>query len=192
MRTYRFHRLGILNPCNLWFLSLELSVFLYLFGLPAAGKNYVGQVLADTFGYTFYDGDLDLTDELRHAVRDERPFTDPMRDRFYTVLIERIAALRRDHLDLAFGQATFKERHRAQIAAAFPDVVFVLVAADEAVRLARLAHGGNPVPVHYAQRIAAFFDPPQHPHFIIHNEGGREEVVEQLRRFLNWLELDTR
>ena len=69
-------------------------MFLYLFGLPAAGKNYVGQVLADEFGYTFYDGDLDLTDELRHAVRDGRPFTDPMRDRFYTALVERIAALR--------------------------------------------------------------------------------------------------
>ena len=34
-------------------------MFLYLFGLPAAGKNYVGQVLAEEFGYTFYDGDLD-------------------------------------------------------------------------------------------------------------------------------------
>jgi gluconate kinase len=165
-------------------------VFLYLFGLPAAGKNYVGQVLADEFGYTFYDGDLDLTDELRHAVRDGRPFSDAMRDRFYTALIERIAALRRDHAALAFCQATFKERHRAQMAAAFPDVVFVLVAADEAVRLARLARGDNPVTVNYAQRIAAFFEPPQHPHFVIRNEGSREEVVEQLRRLLGWLELE--
>ena len=167
--------------------SLWRNVFLYLFGLPAAGKNYVGQVLADEFGYTFYDGDLDLTDELRHAVRDGQPFTDPMRDRFYTALIERIATLRRDHADLAFCQATFKERHRAQIAAAFPDVVYVLVQADEAVRLARLAHGGNPVTVAYAQRIAAFFEPPHHPHVIIRNEGGRDEVVEQLWRLLAWL-----
>jgi len=159
-------------------------VFLYLFGLPAAGKNYVGQVLADEFGYTFYDGDLDLTDELRDAVRDGRPFTDAMRDRFYDTLVQRIAELRRDHADLAFCQATFKERHREQMAAAFPDVVFVLVAADEAVRLARLARGGNPVTVEYAQRIAAFFEPPTHAHFVIRNEGGREEVVGQLRRLL--------
>ena len=159
-------------------------MFLYLFGLPAAGKNYVGQVLAEEFGYTFYDGDLDLTDELRDAVRDGRPFTDPMRDRFYAALVARIAKLRRDHADLAFCQATFKERHRAQMAAAFPNVVFVLVAAGEAVRLARLARGGNPVTVDYAQRIAAFFQPPQHPHFIIHNEGSRAEVVRQLARVL--------
>ena len=112
-----------------------------------------------------------------------------IRDSFYTALVERIAALRRDHPDLAFCQATFKERHRAQIAAAFPDVVYVLVQADEAVRLARLAHGGNPVTVAYAQRIAAFFEPPQHPHVIIRNEGGRDEVVEQLWRLLAWLDV---
>lgn len=159
-------------------------MFLYLFGLPAAGKNYVGQVLADEFGYTFYDGDRDLTDEIRDAVRDERPFTDAMRDRFYTLLIDRIAALRAGGADLAFCQATFKERHRALVATTFPDVVFVLVEAEEAVRLARLARGGNPVTVDYAQQIAAFFESPGHAHFIIRNEGSREEVVEQLRRLL--------
>ena len=53
--------------------NLEKFVFLYLFGLPAAGKNYVGQVLADAFGYTFYDGDRDhivaklLGKRLRHG-----------------------------------------------------------------------------------------------------------------------------
>lgn len=159
-------------------------MFIYLFGLPAAGKNYVGQALADEFGYTFYDGDLDLTPEMRDAVRDERPFTDAMRDRFYTVLIARIARLRRDCADLAFSQATFKERHRRLVAAAFPDVVFVLVEASEAVRLARLAAGHNPVTVDYARQIAAFFEPPVHPHYIIRNEGDREDVLRQLAGLL--------
>ena len=141
-------------------------------------------MLAEEFGYTFYDGDLDMTDELRHAVRDGRPFTDPMRDRFYAALVARIAALRRDHADLAFCQATFKERHRALVAEAFPDVVFVLVEASEAVRLTRLARGGNPVTVDYARQIATFFEPPRHAHFVIRNEGGRAEVVAQLARLL--------
>jgi gluconate kinase len=159
-------------------------VLIYLFGLPAAGKNYVGRVLAETFGYTFYDGDLDLTPEMRDAVREERPFTEAMRDRFYDALIERIAALRAEHLALAFGQATFKERHRLRIAAAFPDAIFVLVAADEETRMARLSRGGNPVTVDYARQIAGFFEPPNHAHHIIVNEGGREEVVRQLAGLL--------
>jgi len=162
-------------------------VLIYLFGLPAAGKNYVGRVLAETFGYTFYDGDLDLTPEMRDAVREERPFTDEMRDRFYAALATRIAELRAEHADLAFCQATFKERHRALIADAFPEVVFVLVEADEPVRMARLAEGNNPVTVEYARRIAGFFEPPRHPHFIITNNNDRRDVERQLAALLAWL-----
>lgn len=162
-------------------------MLIYLFGLPAAGKNYVGRVLAESFGYTFYDGDMDLTPEMRDAVREERPFTDAMRDRFYAALVARIASLRAEHPNLAFCQATFKERHRSLITEAFPDVVFVLVEADEAARMARLAQGNNPVTVDYARRIAAFFESPQHPHFIITNNDGRPDVERQLAALLAWL-----
>ncbi len=163
-------------------------MLIYLFGLPAAGKNYVGRVLAEAFGYTFYDGDDDLTPEMRAAVRAEQPFTDAMRDRYYALLIERLAELTAAQPDLAFCQATFKERHRQQIAAACPDVAFVLVEADETVRMARLAQGGNPVTVEYARRIAAFFETPQHPHFVIRNDGDRADVVRQLDALLAWFE----
>ena len=159
-------------------------MLLYLFGLPAAGKNYVGRVLDEEFGFTFYDGDRDLTAEIRSALKAQQPFTDAMRDRYYAVLIERIGRLRCEHPFLAFGQATFKEKHRLQIAAAFPDITFVLVQADEEVRMARLSRGGNPVSVTYARRIAGFYEPPGHPHYVVTNNGGREEVVRQLADML--------
>lgn len=160
--------------------------FLYFFGLPAAGKNYVGHVTAEEFGYAFYDGDIDLTPEMRDAVREERPFTEAMRDRFYALLVGRIAELRAAHSRLAFCQATFKEHHRELIRSEFPDVVFVLVEATPAVRASRLARGGNPVTVDYARRIDALFEPPSHPHFIITNNDGREDVVRQLAALLDW------
>lgn len=160
------------------------STLLYLFGLPAAGKNYVGTILAETFGYTFYDGDLNLPEEMREAVREGRPFTEEMRDRYYEMIVDQIRELRTDHQQLAFGQATFKERHRQQIAEAFPDVVFVLVESTEELRHARLARGNNPVTVEYARRIASFFEPPQHPHYTICNNFDRAFVVSQLERML--------
>ena len=159
-------------------------MFFYLFGLPAAGKNFVGRILAEEFDYTFYDGDVDLTQEMIDAIREERPFTNAMRDRFYRSLIDRIAALRVAHSRLAFGQATFKERHRVLMHEAFPDVIFVLVEADPAVRRRRLARGGNPVTVAYAERIDSLFEPPRQPHVVIRNNGGREEVVDQLEALL--------
>lgn len=164
--------------------------FVYLFGLPAAGKNYAGRVLAEDFGYTFYDGDLDLTPEMRDAVRDQRPFTDDMRDRFYDALTGRIAELRADHAKLAFGQATFKERHRQLMMDTFSDVVFVLVEAGPEVRAARLTVGGNPVTVEYARRIDGFFERPRHPHFVITNDGDRQDVTGQLAALLDWFTAD--
>lgn len=164
---------------------------IYFFGLPATGKNYVGRVLAEEFGYTFYDGDIDLTSEMRDAVREERPFTEAMRDRFYALLIGRIAGLRSEHAHLAFCQATFKEHHREMIRQAFPDVVFVLIEATPEIRASRLARGGNPVTVDYARRIDALFEPPSHPHFVINNNNGREDVARQLAALLDWFVRDS-
>ena len=160
--------------------------FIYLFGLPAAGKNFAGRVLAEEFGYTFYDGDNDLTPEMRDAVREERPFTSAMRDRFYDLLAGRIAELRAEHPRLAFCQATFKEQHRDLMWAQYPDVVFVLVVAEPEVRMARLARGGNPVTVEYAQQIDSLFEQPSQTHFVITNNDDREDVARQLAALLDW------
>lgn len=161
-------------------MTADNSTFLYLFGLPAAGKNFVGRALADTFSYTFHDGDLDLPETMRAAVREGRPFTDEMRDAYYTAIVERIGELRTENTRLAFGQATFKERHRQQIAAAYPDVIFVLIEATEELRMERLARGNNPVTIDYARRIASFFEPPQHAHYTIYNNFDTAFVISQL------------
>lgn len=153
-------------------------MILYLFGLPAAGKNFVGHVLQDSFGFTFYDGDWDLTDELREAVRTKQPFTDDMRDRYYAIIVRRLVELREGNRFLVFGQATFKERHRRQILAAHPDTIFVLVTAESSLRMARLQQGNNPVTADYARKIDQFFEPPQHPAYTIHNSGTRSDVAQ--------------
>lgn len=162
-------------------------MLLYLYGLSAAGKNFVGHVLEDSFGFTFYDGDWDLTDELREAVRTKQPFTDDMRDRYYAIIVRRLAELRASNPFLVFGQATFKERHRQQILAAHPDTIFVLITADLSLRMGRLQRGNNPVTADYAQRIDQFFEPPQHPSYTIHNSGTRSDVVRQCLNLLSEL-----
>lgn len=160
-------------------------MLIYLYGLAGAGKNYVGGVLQDTFGFAFYDGDLDLTGELREAIHTNRPFTDEMRDRFYEVVSRRIGELRIDFRFLTYGQATFKERHRRQILAAYPDTIMVLVTADFPVRMARLQHDDRLIAADYARRIDPFFEPPQHPTFQIDNSSTRANVEAQCLALLS-------
>src|SRR5690606_4548719 len=56
---------------------------LVLFGIPGAGKTYVGRVLAADFGFHFRDVDQDLPDEMREAIVNKQPVTDAMRDAFF-------------------------------------------------------------------------------------------------------------
>ncbi len=53
----------------------------------------------------------------------------------------------------------------------------------------RLSRGNNPVTIDYAQRIASFFEPPQHPHYTIYNNFDRPFVVSQLDLMLSSIAL---
>jgi len=64
-----------------------------LFGLPGTGKTYVGKVFEKYFGYYFYDGDYDLTPEMKQAIKTKTVFTDQMRDVYFEKLISRIQDL---------------------------------------------------------------------------------------------------
>jgi shikimate kinase len=44
-------------------------LLIILFGLSGSGKNYVGRILRDDFGFLFYDADTDLTPEMQDAIK---------------------------------------------------------------------------------------------------------------------------
>lgn len=155
-------------------------MLIYLFGLPAAGKNYVGELLAEEFGFHFHDADCDLTADMHEAIRLGQPFTEAMRDRFYDVVIERIEELTAAHENVAVAQATFKEKHRNRILERFPEALMVLIEADEAVRIERLQRGNNLIMADYALQIARLYEPPICACEVLENNDGRQAVVAQL------------
>ena len=48
---------------------------IYLFGLPGAGKNYVGEVLRDVWGLEFADADEWLLQDMRESLARKEGFT---------------------------------------------------------------------------------------------------------------------
>ena len=85
---------------------------LFLFGLAGSGKSFVGNLIGAHAGWHVYHADDDLTDEMRQALAEHRPFTGPMRDRFFAIVVERIRALQREHPRLVVTQAVYKRQHR--------------------------------------------------------------------------------
>jgi len=40
------------------------------------GKTYIGKIFEKYFSYYFYDGDYDLTKEMKMAIKERKTFTD--------------------------------------------------------------------------------------------------------------------
>lgn len=159
-------------------------MLLILFGLPGAGKNYVGRILAEDFGYHFHDGDDDLPTEMRTAIAQGQAATQAMRDAHTENIITHIAGLSADGADIAIAAAFFKERNRLQLLAQYPDARFVLVETTRDLLLERLARRTNHLAdLAYAQKIFALFEPPQaHPYVTLRNVGNRAVVKRAMER----------
>lgn len=161
-------------------------MIIILFGLPGAGKTYVGKLLHKHFDFTFYDGDHDVTDAIKAAIETKTPFTDDMRDEFFLKLFHSMERLSKQHKNIAVAQTFIKERYRLQALERFPDARFILVKTKSSIREERLE---GRVEMHleknYARQMVRNFDKPMIEHSTVHNnDDGEEVLVQQLEKIL--------
>src|SRR5579859_4825264 len=130
-----------------------------LFGLPGVGKTYVGKVCKEDFDFYFYEGDTDLTDEMKEAIRTKRVFTDEMRDVFFQHLIISLKKITQKHTHLIVSQTFIKEKYRRLLLTAIPEAQFILVTANTFIREARLRKRTDyPLDISYARIMAKNFE----------------------------------
>lgn len=157
------------------------------FGLPGAGKTYVGQILARERNYFFFDGDNVLTDAMKKAIATQTPFTDEIRDEFFTLLIAQINELVQEHKNLVVAQTFIKEKYREKVLQAFPQVQFILVQATDAIREKRLVERTDyPLDIEYSKTMVKNFEKPRIDHVIIeNNEEGEAIIRKQIQKILS-------
>eukprot|EP00928_Gymnodinium_smaydae_P059186 TRINITY_DN4242_c1_g3_i1.p1 TRINITY_DN4242_c1_g3~~TRINITY_DN4242_c1_g3_i1.p1 ORF type:complete len:207 (-),score=35.97 TRINITY_DN4242_c1_g3_i1:217-837(-) len=152
-------------------------LLIYLFGLPGAGKNFVGELLRDEWGMEFADADEWLLEDMKQSLARGEGFTPEQRDRYYTTVAARIgqlkaavAAVDQDESGgedaspsrgLAVAQATFKAKHRQLVKTAHPEAQLWWVQAAESDRMQRLQKGGNRVDTELGRKMLADFEAPQ-------------------------------
>lgn len=153
-----------------------------LFGLAGAGKTYIGTVLQKYYGFYLYDGDNDLTDEMKKALAEKRAFTDAMRDVFFQNLIQSVQKLQKIHTKLAIAQTCIKEKYRLQILQSFPAAKFILIKSKMDTRLLRLSKRKQyPFDKEYIRIMDANFEKPRIAHIVIeNNKEGDAHIREQL------------
>ena len=101
------------------------------FGLAGSGKSYVADLISEHTGWYVYHADEDITMEMRQALAQHRPFDDEMRDRYFSIIVDKIRALKNIHAHLLVTQAVYKQRHRDFLLSHIPDMELVYVQADD-------------------------------------------------------------
>lgn len=157
------------------------SQLLILFGLPGAGKSYVGALLRDEFGFHFHEADDDIPDDYRRLVQAGQVVSDERRDAYHRDLLDRLAALAADHPRLAVAVPLLRQKHRDWIRARFPVARFVLVQTSPETWSARLAARTHTVGADYARKVLPLYQPPTLEHSVLINDA---EGVASLRRQL--------
>lgn len=156
-----------------------------LFGLPGVGKTFVGEVFEKEFGFTLYDGDRDLSAEMRDKIQKEQSINDTERDQFFENLITSVkksSAIK----NLVVAQTFIKEKYRQQFLENFPDAQFIYIETPTEIREKRLLER-KPMffSLDYARKMSVIFELPKIQHRIITNKDeGREAVTTQIRMIL--------
>jgi gluconate kinase len=157
-----------------------------LFGLPGTGKTYVGKILKKYFDYFFYEGDEDLTNEMKTAIKKQEVFTDQMRDKYFEKLINRILKLKSEHKKLAVAQTFIKEKYRINLINKIPEIKFILIETKKNTREKRLNERCDyPLEIEYSRKMCKNFEEPKVNHqIIINNQDGDKTIKAQINFLL--------
>jgi gluconate kinase len=161
----------------------------FLFGKSGVGKSYVSAVCVEVFGFTQYEGDRDLTADMKQAITAQQRFTPAMRAAFAEVLARNVRSAWSELTiaeprspGLVVCQGLFKERERRWLSECFPEARWLWVRTSPELLRERLARRtAHAASSEYAEIINADFEPPQLPHDVLDNDGDRESVIRQLK-----------
>jgi gluconate kinase len=167
-------------------LQLDLSLappVLFLFGLSGAGKSWVGDLIGTEAGRTVYHADTDLTETMKTALQQQRPFTNSMRDEYFPIVAQKILSLRQGQRKLVVTQGVYKQRHRDYLLDRIADMEMLWVEASDRFIEERLQRRRTGIDSASAAALRLDFELPPEGTKIVINEGGSLEVIAQLNRY---------
>ena len=161
-------------------------MLIFLFGYPGVGKTTVGKILRDDFDFFFYDGDADFGEEIETAIREGKLFSDQLRDEYFHRLISSTAKLQNEHENVVMSQTLAKNKSQQMMLEKFPNAIFVRIVVPMEILRERLKNRKEHlVPLGYAEKVFKYFEEPEVPHKILHNDGDKEKIKIQLNKILN-------
>ena len=156
---------------------------LFFYGVAGSGKSYVANLVGDLAGWHVYEADDDISDAMKLALAEHRPFTDEMRDEFFTRISVKIIELQKTYPLLAISQAVYKQKHREYLQRQIPAMGMVCVTASEQCIFDRIDSRSSGISHASAQALRVDFEAPAMDAVIVDNVDSQFEIISQLNAY---------
>lgn len=137
-----------------------------LYGTLGAGKSTLGARLSEKHGWHFYDADEHVLPDMQSNIAARKTFPQALRDRYYALVGDHIAAKLEQHEHVVVAQAMIKQSNRLDLLRRFPKARFVAVTAAPQVIDRRVRLRANAVTTEYAKKVLAEFERTESDHEI--------------------------
>ncbi|RNC77348.1 gluconokinase [Piscirickettsia salmonis] len=162
-------------------------MLIILYGPPGVGKSYICQWLAKRYAFYCYDADTHLTQQMRQCINNRQPFSQMMRDAFFTQVIRHIQRYLKQYHAVVMAQAISQKKNREQLRRAFPDARFVHINTSAQLQLERLESRGDWVTADWVDKLIAVQEPANTEHDHINNNHDTSHLEQQFSQlFKQW------
>jgi gluconate kinase len=160
-------------------------MILYLYGLPAVGKNFIGEIIKEKYNFHFEDADHWLPQNMKIKLRNNEHFTIEEVANYHEIIAQKIFELKSKHENLVISQASLFIEHREKIKKINPEVKFILVSADLETMLERIDQRKGLVTKDYAIHLQKYLQISQNDNIINNNKDQtKETIIEQIEKFI--------
>lgn len=133
-------------------------MIIYLYGLPGAGKNFIGEIYKNKLNYHFQDADEYLLDTMKEKLKRGEHFTREDVREYHLVIADKIYKLSEEHLNLVISQASLFIEHRQIIKDKNTSVKFIYINSDRDTILSRLESRKGYVTQKYMLALEKFLE----------------------------------
>lgn len=157
---------------------------LFLFGVSGAGKSYVGDIIGEFNKNCYvYHADDDITEEMKTALKNKKPFTDKIRNRFFDLIIAKIKILIHQYEQVVITQGAYKQKHRDLLLKEIPGMELIWVDASQDIIHKRLLHRQNGISIASADALVKDFEAPKELIKSVSNTKDGNYIIEQLNYY---------
>jgi gluconokinase len=160
-------------------------MILYLYGLPAVGKNFIGELIREKYNFYFQDADNYLPQNMKIKLKNKEHFTIEEVANYHEIIAQKIFELNSKHENLVISQASLFIEHREKIKKINPEVKFILVSADLKTMLERIDQRKGLVTKDYATHLQKYLQISKNDNIINNNKDQtKETIIAQMEKML--------